>query len=183
MKKGNIIFLNGVSSAGKSTLARALQTQLMERVAEPYFIIKVDTFMNFAPIQKHPKCTPRLNAIYGMHHAIKSFSDLGYHVIVDHVLLTINDTMEHAVKLLHDYPVLFVHVTCPPEELERREKTRGNRKIGLSKRQLPQLNPQNTYDLTVDTLANTTAESVDKIINCPPSRNHAFKSLYTALDL
>ena len=40
IKKGTIIFLNGVSSAGKTTLALALQ----EKLREPYFIISQDIF-------------------------------------------------------------------------------------------------------------------------------------------
>lgn len=39
-KKGIIIFLNGVSSAGKTTLSLALQQKLIQ----PYFIISQDIF-------------------------------------------------------------------------------------------------------------------------------------------
>ena len=45
MKKGNIIILNGVSSAGKTTLAFALQQAL----AEPYLRLSLDDFQTMLP--------------------------------------------------------------------------------------------------------------------------------------
>lgn len=45
MKKGKIIYLNGVSSAGKTTLSKTLQ----ERLTEPYYWMSMDTFMNMTP--------------------------------------------------------------------------------------------------------------------------------------
>lgn len=45
MKKGNIILLNGVSSAGKSTLTKAIQKKL----DAPYYHICCDDFMNMTP--------------------------------------------------------------------------------------------------------------------------------------
>lgn len=38
MNKGHIIFLNGTSSSGKTTIAKALQ----EKLAEPYMYVSVD---------------------------------------------------------------------------------------------------------------------------------------------
>jgi len=42
VKKGNIIFLNGVSSAGKSTLSKALQSRL------DYYWFSVDVFIEYS---------------------------------------------------------------------------------------------------------------------------------------
>lgn len=46
--KGKIIFLNGPSSAGKTTLAYSLQSKL----EEIYYRISVDDFMNMVDRQK-----------------------------------------------------------------------------------------------------------------------------------
>ena len=93
-------------------------------------------------------------------------------VIVD----TVMDEMEWLSKtteLLHDYPALFVHVTCPPEVLAQREKARGDREIGLAVSQLKVLHPLcETYDLTIDTHAQTTEECVDKIISALETGNY-----------
>ena len=69
------------------------------------------------------------------------------------------------VKILHDNPVIFVHVTCPKKELARRELLRTDREIGLAIEQLAHLSPkEQIYDITVDTHINTTEECARKII-------------------
>ena len=115
-----------------------------------------------------------------LNHTIKMFSDMGKNTIVDHVLLNTQkgDLLKESVGLLHEYPVLFVHVVCPVDELRRREKERGDRDIGQSEGQLTILNPQDTYDITVDTYIQTTEECADRIIEYLDMANmQAFKNL------
>lgn len=71
---------------------------------------------------------------------------------------------EICVSLLHKYPVLFVQVTCPINELRRREKERGDRGVGYSKAMLSMLIPQDTYDITVDNYNFSVDECASKII-------------------
>ena len=165
MKKGNIIFLNGVSSSGKTTLAKALQ----KRLEEPYHLFNVDAFAGgMVDEEKLLSGTFGMDWFYkalsGFHHTIKLYSDMGIHIIVDHVMLKFNKAMPECVKLLHEYPVLLVHVICPLEELQHREKERGDRPVGLSESQLVDLEPQDTYDVVVDTYNNTQTGCVNKII-------------------
>jgi len=164
MQKGKIIFLNGVSSAGKTTLAKALQKKL----SEPFYLLANDMFCDMASekfwdINATETCD---RALKGLYHTIKTFSDIGINVIVDDVLLNEGyDRLGECLGLLHDYNVLFVHVVCSSlEELRRREKQRGDRGIGQGESQLPQLNPQDTYDITVDTFADSTEICADRII-------------------
>lgn len=178
MNKGNIIFLNGVSSAGKTTLARALQNSLNDY----YFWLSCDSFYNMAP-EKFWSVAPLENfakAMSGLHHTIKTYSDMGLNVIVDHVLENPYNLLSECLELLHDYPVLFVHVTCPAEELMRREKARGDRAIGLSEKQLEILEPKDTYDIIVDTYKNSTEECVNQILEKleKPNFSNAFELLW-----
>lgn len=186
MEKGKIIFLNGVSSAGKTTLAKTLQS----RLSEPYYLLANDTFCDMGPEKFWDINSDKTGsiALTGLHHTIKLFSDIGINTIVDHVLLkgqginfnfTHLDNLKECVEILHGYPVLFVHVICPLEELRRREKERGDRDIGQGESQLAQLNPQDTYDITVDTYGSSKEECADKIIEllgCP-EKFTAFKTL------
>jgi chloramphenicol 3-O phosphotransferase len=110
-------------------------------------------------------------------HTIKTFSDMGLNTIIDHVFMKIDNLMDECVELLHEYPVLFVHVTCPLEEHLRRAKERGASPEAIEW-QIPLIIPQDTYDLTIDT---TKEECVDKIIellNCP-EKFTAFKTLWS----
>jgi len=180
MKKGNIIYLNGVSSAGKSTLAKELQAFL----EKAYYVFSVDTFKDMSPKKfmdsdKEEDEDIWLDAIINMYHTIKMYSDKGYNVIVDDVFDDFY-LFDKARSILHDSPVTFVHVTCPTEELNRREKARGDREIGLAKSQLPELYPlDNLCDVTVDTYLETTQQCCEKIFTSLNSgNNNAFKILW-----
>lgn len=73
--KGTIIFLNGCSSAGKTTLARHLQSTL----TEVYYRIAADDFMNMVDHEKMRSdfYTRSGEALTAMHHTIRLFSDMG----------------------------------------------------------------------------------------------------------
>ncbi len=183
MQKGNIVFLNGVSSSGKTTLSKILQS----RFPDQYFLLPVDIINDISP-QKNSRSydvrftadpEPVMAAFFG---CVKTFSDNGLHVIVDTIFAdNAHFSLDTCLNVFSggDYPVLFVHITCPLEELRRREKKRGNRKIGWSESLLPKLEPQATYDITVDTYNETLEDCADKIIALADDmRKHtAFKTL------
>lgn len=178
MKQGRIILLNGVSSSGKTTLARTL----VERLVEPYFFLSSDTFA-LMDTERIPAGMMSLEdkVLTVMHRTIKAFSDMGLNVIADHLFVENRNWLDECVTLLHEYPVLFVHVVCPIEELRRREKERGNRHIGQGESQLSKLVPQDMYDITIDTFVNTKEESADKIIeslDCN-EKTSAFETLWS----
>jgi len=158
MKKGNIIWLNGVSSSGKTTLAKALQDVLP---MPPYYISN-DLFAEMIPAKYFRDAKKVAESFSMMYGTIKTFSDAGADVIVDSLFLSA-DRMYQCVNELHEYPVLFVHVTCPPHELRRREETRNDRDVGQGERQLADLHPRDTYDIIVDTYSNSKAECADMI--------------------
>lgn len=178
MQRGKIIFLNGVSSSGKTTLAKTLQA----RLPEPYYWLSVDTFMDMTP-EKHMSNDDDevIKTISAMYRTIKTFSDMGLNTVVDDVFSVSQELLDECVEILHEYPVLFVHVTCPLEELQRREKERGDRTIGQAEEQLSVLLPlDNTYDVTVDTHNDAKEKCADKIIELLDCHNNytAFKILW-----
>lgn len=183
--KGNIIILNGVSSAGKTTLTRHLQNAFDEN----YFWIANDMFCEMYS-SKHweGNWVKSINeALTAMIYSIKALSDNGMNVIVDQVFLN-NDTegglLEKSIKLLHNYPVLFVRVDCNKEELARREKARGDRTIGQAHAQLPLVHNHEIYDIAVDTSKEKSSEIVDKILDKlgKSKDENAFKKLNERLN-
>lgn len=181
MVKGTIIFLNGVSSSGKTTLAHMLQIKLKR----PFYHIAHDTFNQMAS-KSHRSVNfwgVTNTTILAMHHTIALFSNLGLNVIVDHVILDIPEEktwLKECVELLHLHPVLFVRVDCPLEELERRERQRGDRNIGQAQAQVDRIHRHGMYDLTVDTYQQTPEECVEMIVSAleQPNDSSAFRILH-----
>ena len=75
-----------------------------------------------------------------------------------------SDTLQEFKELLNDYPVLIVNMTCPIEELNKRELSRGNRKTGSAEEQLQLLETQFNNSITVDNFENTNEECAEMII-------------------
>lgn len=97
---------------------------------------------------------------------------MGENVVVDHILLN-NErlksdngegTFQDFKKQLEEYEVLYVHVICPIEELRKREAERGDREIGNAEGQIPYLEPQEGYDITIDTSNASINECANKIL-------------------
>ena len=183
MQKGKIIFLNGVSSSGKTTIAKTLQKKL----TEPYCLLNVDEFLHkmderFLNDQEWLRAGGVewiWKALGCFHKSIKLFSDTGLNVIADHVVQR-QDWLDECLDLLRDNDVLFVHVTCPAEELSRREKERGDRQIGQGESQLKMLLPKDgVYDITIDTFSSSKEECADEIIRLldQPEKFKAFETL------
>lgn len=160
MKKGTIVLLNGVSSSGKTTLSKEIV-----RLLPDYFHLSIDDF-DFVIEKMEDRKNGRLIPVpteYFFHRTVAMFSDSGTNLVVDQ-LLHDRFTMDDCFKVLQDYPVFFVGVHCPIQELEQRERARGDREPGLSKRQLQFVHQQNEpYDIEVDTHHESYAASAKKI--------------------
>ncbi len=174
--KGKIILLNGSSSAGKTTLAMALQ----EELDEPYQHIALDQFRDGLPGRfrgyNSPSGTPGyrgLNVVpmdhdngervthvrfgdigkrmlRGMHRAIAAFANEGNHVIVDDLMLH-RWILEDYVDVLQGFYVLFVGVRCPMDVVAEREKKRGGRFPGTAMSHFYEVHAHVLYDLEIDT--------------------------------
>lgn len=168
MANGNIIFLNGTSSSGKTTIAKALQDILVE----PYLLVALDNFTSMLPERyRSPECeeveaVPSIiaNVISGMHHCIATLAASGNNVIVDHVLQE-RAWLNDCIRLFDGLPVLFVGVRCPLEVLEQRERERGDRAAGTARYQFDTIHANGIYDVEVDTSALSPLECAAMIRN------------------
>lgn len=61
-------------------------------------------------------------------------------------------------RLLRKYPVLFVKAGCNLQELERRERDRGDRQIGQARWQREHMHSHDIYDLKLDTFRQSADE-------------------------
>jgi chloramphenicol 3-O phosphotransferase len=155
LANGIVILLNGTSSSGKSSLAKVLQ-RVLER---PYLHIDGDYFWQMFPRtyfedkpdeEYRPWRSQFLPACY---RSIATMVTEGINVIIDEVL-TKPMTLTWLQEALARHEVVFVGLTCGVEELERRERERGNRSIGLARFQYPNIHIHGAYDIVVDTEMN-----------------------------
>ncbi|MFF4602894.1 chloramphenicol phosphotransferase CPT family protein [Streptomyces sp. NPDC001339] len=153
---GRIVFLNGTSSSGKSSIAR----ELLQVLDAPYFHMPVDAFH---AMRSRREVTPEeLPGILrrtwmGFHRAVAGMAAAGNNVVVDHVLSEPWRLLD-CLGLFAPGDVVLVGVRCSLQELERRERERGDRPAGLAARQFEQVHAHGLYDIECDT---TTAGAVD----------------------
>ncbi|MCP1135267.1 chloramphenicol phosphotransferase CPT family protein [Paenibacillus polysaccharolyticus] len=190
MERGLIIFLNGTSSSGKTSIALEMKKQgemPLHHLSVDQFFQNYDHFIDttYPDMQPTREVEPGvmsdilfgpIGALY--YSTIKLFSELGLNVIVDTVISDdkfFNDFYE----LLTDYPILFVGVHCSKEELTRREQSRGDREIGLAHSQFDYIYAYDEYDLEVNTEELSSASCAEKILSYMNSGQEysAFKKL------
>jgi chloramphenicol 3-O phosphotransferase len=149
---GKIILINGASSSGKSTLARAVQKQLNE----PFWHLSIDHLRESGvlPLDRVRAGdfiwkSMRPAFFQGFHNALPAVATAGNNLIVDHIVET-PAWLKTLLGLLRPFDVYFVGIHCPLKELERRELARGNRRIGEARNDFETIHEFVTYDLELD---------------------------------
>lgn len=181
-----VIFLNGCTSAGKSSIAVALQ----DRLKAPYLRTGIDDAFRMIPARCHDspagfwfdrdaRGLVRLNlgelgwaTMRAYHQAVGAMLAAGIDLILDEVLI------EPALwtswsAVLAGYDVRLVGVHCDLAELERREVARGDRVIGQARGQIDLVHAGIDYDLEIDTTAITPAAAAAAIADFVESRARA----------
>jgi len=186
MEQGNIIYLNGTSSSGKSVIAKALQ----ETLDGYYLHTGIDHYLRAAPDKFHiqsdgknpsaaegflwvfPDGDGRVSEIRigplgfrllkGMYQSIAALAATGTDLIVDDVVFDAR-VLQEAVDALHTFNVLFVGIRCPIAVAQQREKERGDRLPGLAEAHYDLVHSHGVYDLEIDTSILTPMECVQQI--------------------
>lgn len=158
MESGIIVILNGTSSAGKTTILKALQRIL----PAPYLDAGIDRFIFMLPGRylERPLWDDVLGLadragdsghrlFSGMHHAIAALGQTGNNVLADHVLVEPRWVAECAA-LFAERPAYLIGIHCPLAILEERERTRGNRTLGQARTQFDAVHAHTIYDFEVN---------------------------------
>ena len=188
MDKGKIILLNGVSSSGKSTLGLALQDTLPEK----YFLFSQDGFSETWPYKywKEDGDGIYIETMKYMNQTIRMLAVSGVNIIIDHLFLDNGKPNATGVVILRDcvqsfwdLPVMFVRVDCDYDELDRRERWRGDRGVGTAEWQLKELYPMHTYDMVVSTSALSTIRCAEEITKAMTNiSSHSFVEMKSRID-
>jgi len=185
IQPSKIIYLNGPSSSGKTTLAKALQ----ESFSEPFLHIGIDKIIGFMPekinnwegrpaslgFSWEPATDPTGQAIYQIHSGpfakkiTRSLKDIALLLADQKYNLIIEDVAFGAIEIeewrqvFKNYKVLYVGIITPLDILEQRERNRGNRFLGGARGQYFKVHENVSYDLEVNTYTQTVEENVEKI--------------------
>ena len=175
----SVIILNGVSSSGKSSLARALQNNSRETLLR----VAMDDFLSMLPpgrestedwfplvlAEAPEQALPRIEIgprggllLEQMRAFVGSLAARGMSVIVDEVC---------EAEAIRDYRLqvgsarlVVVKVEAPLAVIEQRERERGDRLIGLARDQAGFLHKGIAYDITVDTSTGTPDELARELL-------------------
>ena len=187
MKKelAQIIYLNGPSSSGKTTLAKALQ----HAFEEPFLHVGIDKIIGWMPEKvndwtggeasigfswkKSEDATgnPIQELQVGLYaqkigktfqEVVLALAKMGHHILIDDVSFG-KKQFDEWKKILKDFRVLLVGINAPLTVLEQREKERGNRIPGSARGPFHKVHIDATYDLEVDTHKGSRDDNVKTI--------------------
>lgn len=180
-----IIFINGTSSSGKTSLLKLLQKNL----PEPYLDMGVDKFIWMLPsrylnrplwddvLGKALQAGPVGWSLFsGMHHAIAAAASRGNNILADHVFVE-KAWVDECAGLFAEMNAYLIGLQCPLEVLEQRERDRKDRTLGQARLQYEVIHKFTQYDLELDTSKLTTEECAEQIIERLKNPPAAFKQL------
>ncbi len=160
-RKTDVILLNGPSSAGKSSIAKALRQKL--RGNRNTVIISLDDYLQMSanePIWEDDVFAIMPRMCEDISTALKERKT----VIIDHVITSarIYRALSNTVA---GFQMKTALVHCDVEKLRRREAERGDRCVGSAEASLQCLYPKAGYDLCVDS-SETSPAALAEVIAC-----------------
>tara|TARA_R110000764_G_scaffold75644_2_gene152549 strand:- start:6143 stop:6688 length:546 start_codon:yes stop_codon:yes gene_type:complete len=156
---GQIIFLHGPSSSGKSTTAKALQ----DAIELPFWHISIDHLRDSGVL---PDKRIRSRAFQwsqmrepffdGFHASLVAYAHAGNNLIVEHILEQ-PEWIADLKRMLGPFDVYFVGLHCDLNTLNQRETARGDRPAGSAAQDFHTVHVGRTYDIELDGTADTAA--------------------------
>ena len=165
MDKGRIIFLNGVTSSGKTSIVEALQ----DREDCYFYVVANDLFeqMIGERFLREDYWQHLSRVILLMYHTAKLFSDMGHDVLIDGILVERPELAPHyqqMLDILGENPLSIVEVACPLEVCRERNIARDDRYETQSQEQAAIMAKDIHYAMTVRTDQNTPEECAEAIL-------------------
>ena len=165
MDKGRIIFLNGVTSSGKTSIVEALQ----EREDIFFYVVANDLFQEMIgeKFLRENYWKYLSEVIIMMYHTAKLYSDMGKNVLIDGILVEREEIKPHyqqLVEILKDNPLDVVEVYCPLDICRQRNIIRGDRYETQSDEQHELMADSIRYSFRVDTSIHSASECAEIIV-------------------
>jgi chloramphenicol 3-O phosphotransferase len=157
------IVLNGTSSAGKTSIAKAIQRQ----APTPVIHAQADTFFGMfdwpAIVTDEQKKECFSVCVENFHANLCILATNPFLLVVDHVFEQ-HAWFEACQKALQHKNTYFIGIHCPLAILEERELARGDRGIGIAKGQFDSVHLHKPYSLELDSSVATPDECASAIL-------------------
>ncbi|MCI9032458.1 MAG: AAA family ATPase [Lachnospiraceae bacterium] len=165
MNRGRIIFLNGVTSAGKTSIVEAIQ----ERDDVFFYVVANDLFQEMVGEKylRENYWKYLSEVIIMMYHTAKLYSDMGKNVLIDGILVERDEITPHyqqLIEIMKNNPLDLVEVYCPLDICRKRNIIRGDRYENQSDEQQELMAKNIKYSLRVDTSLCSASECADIIV-------------------
>ena len=161
-RKPDVLLLNGPSSAGKSSIAKAMKQLLLDSGTD-VVILSLDDYLQMSanePIWEDDVFAIMPHMCEGIAEALRD----GKTVIIDHVITSFR-IWQALCNAVSGFQMKTVLVSCDVETLRRREAERGDRCAGSAEASLQYLYPKTGYDLCVDNSEASPAALAEMIVN------------------
>lgn len=163
--QGRIIFLNGVTSSGKTSIVEALQ----ERDDVFFYVVANDLFQEMVgdKFLREDYWKYLSEVIIMMYHTAKLYSDMGKNVLIDGILVERDEIKAHyqqLMEILKENPLDIVEVYCPLDICRERNIARGDRYETQSEEQHELMAQNIKYSFRVDTSVNSPEECAEMIV-------------------
>jgi chloramphenicol 3-O phosphotransferase len=159
------VILNGASSAGKTTIARALQ----RRLGVQWVVLSLDDFSSLLHPDRPWDWTTFHSLTQIVFGTAATCARLGLSFVVDTVFERVDCYEAYRSALAH-IATLFVHVDCALPVLLERERKRSDRRQGLAAEQASRIHADYAYDLSVDSAAFSPDQCAEQIIQALEAR-------------
>lgn len=164
-KKGKIIFLNGVTSSGKTSIGEEMQRSrehFLHVVANDLFEETIGEEYLREDYWKYLS-----EAIIMMYHTARMYSDFGKDIIIDGIIVERPEIAPHYQRIcdiFEGYPLSIIQVSCPLDVCRLRNIERGDRYEMQSHEQAELMAKDIEYCFRVDTNLYSPAECADMIL-------------------
>ena len=156
------VVLHGPTSAGKSSLARALQ----QCSDVPTFHVSLDAFVEMSR-RRDMRSEDELNQALRLHHfnlqsTLARIAVSHFEIVLDLVLRD-QCALDACIAALSPRQTFVIGVTCPLDILEQRERARPDRGEGMARSQFGHPAYSRPYALRIDTSTCTPEEGARRI--------------------
>jgi len=167
---GQLILLNGPSSAGKTSLSKALQKHIETQYAKPCMVLSIDQLLR-ASTGAHESVLEGIEStglpfIETFHASIAAATQAGAWVIADHVIGEQDLWIRDLLARLGDTSILSIQLSCAMDVLQERELHRTDRTPNWehAARQAKTIHKPLPNQLYIDTTSNTPDDCARQIL-------------------